>query len=247
MTTEGGRAYIHIICPDCGTDTIGRKEPNCDCGRALPSTFVIPYETEWDYSEDLVAILQQHSGLRLMGRCAGRDSENIDLLNHAEYLYLSRYPKFTFSLLASFSALEVLELDLTDLRSLKGIGRVTSLRSFTATECKKLESIDDLADVPNLTVLDLALCNKINDLSPAATCTLLKGLRFEGRELRDIQFTGGMASLKTAVLNCTVKSGDLTPLEGTSIQRLVIRKRAFEKPMIKHFRLRMPNCQIELI
>jgi hypothetical protein len=225
----------------------GKTETSCDCGTALPMALVVPYDAEWDYGGDLLHALMRHSGHRLMGRYVGTEPERVALLNHAEYLYLSRYPRFTFALLESFSALAVLELDLSSIRSLEGIGALLSLRSFTATECKKLEVVDGLAELRDLTVLDLSLCNKISDLSPAASCTRLKWLRFDGKELRDLEFTSGMASLETVVLNCSVMSRDLTPLEGKGVRRLVVRQRAFTKPMIERFCSRTPNFRVEYV
>lgn len=247
MNHQGTLDPIHPPCPVCGSPTIGRREPTCSCGWPLPRPFVIPYSTPWSFTPELTQTLKQHEALRLMGKFRGSNHEQIRALHHVRYLYLSRFPQFTVALLADFDRLESLEIDMTGVRDLAGLERLSALRALSLTECRKLEELSALKRASQLVVLDIALCNRVRDLSAVAACSALKWFRFEGKELTNLSFMSGLRSLHTLILTCAIRSGDLSPLVGLPLKRLVLRRRAVQPTALEEFRSSTPSCKIDLV
>ncbi|MGV3754691.1 MAG: hypothetical protein ACO1QS_04865 [Verrucomicrobiota bacterium] len=238
--------YIHVICPACGHNTIEIKGGACLCGKPLPFAFIVSYAAQWGFTPELEEIFSQNTALRLMGKYAGKTPERLSLLTHAEYLYLSRYPEFSFTMLAEFSQLQILELDYMSLKNLSGIEHLNSLQSLSLIECRAIDNIEALSENPNLRVLDIALCNRLTRLEPVRACRDLLHLRYDGHILEDVDALSGLRQLKCLILNTKVLSKDLGPICGLPLEKLVIKKNSFPKEQISDFVAKHPECNVRV-
>ena len=237
--------YIHGTCPSCGRCNIGIEGSACTCGRPLPFAFIVPYAAIWDYEEHLSVLFREYRALHLLGRYSGKSPELLKQFAHLEYLYLSRYPRFSFDWLSGFSKLATLELDYINFDNLAGVDRVPSLESLSLTECRKLTNIDAVARCSNLRVLDIAICNNVVSLEPVGECQELIAFRLEAREIADLKFARKLRRLKRLVINARVASHELGPIRDLDLEELTLKRSSFPKQERDQFVREHPNCATE--
>lgn len=153
LSAGPGSAYLAEPCPGCLAEpSFDREMSSCPrCGYAFPLVFVLPYDCEWDYSPDLFVRFQAHDGFRLLGKFTGNNPERLASLSHARYLYLSRYPRFTFEWLRGFGRLLSLELDYAGLASLEGIAELPHLVCMVRSEGSRRTSVSAEAEAGRAT------------------------------------------------------------------------------------------------
>jgi Leucine-rich repeat (LRR) protein len=243
-TIQSLTGVVHIICPTCGTNTIG-DEKNCStCGRELPFAFVIPYGAKWDYEPALVKILQDHQSLRIMGKYSGKDPDKLSCLSHVTYLYLSRYPLKT-KFLKAFDTLNVLELDYLKVDSFEGIANRRNLESLSLVECDVPEGIALLRSCQKLRVLNLAL-SKIKSYEGLQHLVSLIYLRFEGDTLASLNVLGELQNLKTLIINSKVHDKSLKPIYNKPLSKLLVKRGNFSKEEVEAFKEAQPKCKVIL-
>lgn len=247
MTIQSEDGYVRVICPYCGENTHSVPGSCCICGGQLPLAFVIPYEARWKYEDELLSVLKEYTALRLMGRYEGKNPEKLTILSHLQYLYLSRYPDFSFKFLSNFNDLEILELDFISIESLDGVESAIALKSLSLTECRRITDASALAKCSKLRVLDIALCNKLTLLDPVQDCKQLLYFRYEGKQLQSIDFLKGLRNLRTVILNAKVESQDIEPIVDLSIEKLLVKKRSFSNGEIERFQLGNPECKVSFV
>jgi hypothetical protein len=126
-------SYIAEHCPMCTNDMLLEDMPICSCGYRFPMTYVITYDEEWRYSEELIKRLKGNEGLRLMGKYIGKHAERINEMQNVKYLYLSRYKGFDFRYLQPLEHLNTLELDFTSIVHLEGVDKIPDLKVLSVT------------------------------------------------------------------------------------------------------------------
>jgi hypothetical protein len=243
--------YLKEPCPVCLAEPVfDREMHSCrSCGYVFPLVFVVPYDFQWHYSPDMLEAFAAHDGLRLMGKFTGREPEHLASLAHLRYLYVSRYPGFTFSWLSGFGRLLSLELDYAGLESLEGIGVLRALACLRLTECRHLADISALATLPALRYLRVALCNRIEDWRPVASLRSLESLLIEGRHLGTLEFLRPLRNLGRLALAVPRLPADLCEVltELPSLRRLGLRKRYATKGFLADMTKRCPQCQVETL
>ena len=142
-----------------------------------------------------------------------RDFSKIAELAHAEYLHISRVPKFSFSLLAKFTKLKMLGLDMMQITSTTGIGALKKLQSLRLVECRRLDDISEVAKCGKLRVFDEALCNKILNLDALSNCRELRYIRHASTSLQSLEFVRPLLRLRTLQLKTSIEDRTITPLQ----------------------------------
>jgi Leucine-rich repeat (LRR) protein len=248
MTISSITKNIYIICPICGTDTNLAAQPTCEkCGYEVPSAFIIPPDAKWDYEPEHVKFLKSHDSLRLMGRYAGEHPEKIKELNHVKYLYLSRYPEFSFSFLEHFNQLEVLELNEIAIENLQKIDMAMNLQSLSIMECDSFESLSGISTSKFLKILDITACKKFKYFEGVQTLSQLIYFRYEGKNMESIGFLAGLKNLKVVALPTKVLDRKLDAVLGLpNLEKLCIRKNSFDKATIQNFSQAKPDCKLVL-
>jgi Leucine-rich repeat (LRR) protein len=183
-----------------------------------------------------------------MGKFKGKNPERLSSISHVEYLYLSRYTGFSFSLLRGFSRLRFLELDYTSISDLSGIENASALRVLELTECRKLADIGAISNVSKLRGLRMALCNRIRDYSPLECLTNLQFLAIEANQLPSLLFLEKLRSLQVVALPVgrleDNRVPDLSSL--TALREVSIPKKKWSVPLVDKLRSQLPNCEVEV-
>lgn len=240
-TTE----LVSPICPNCGSVTVGSLETCPSCGWKLPQAFVIPYAALWDFETELVRLLCQYDSLRLMGRFNGKEPIKLNLLSHAKYLYLSRYPIFD-TLFDRFNRLEILEIDYSKVSSLSTIAACDNLKSLSLIECKINEDFTTLRECRRLRILDLSL-SKLKSTNGLDQLDQLIYFRMEGGVVESLKFVSGMHNLKTLIMNTKVSDKSLSSIMSLKLDRLILKKGAFSKVEIDQFKESCPICSVTIV
>lgn len=235
--------FIPIICPSCLRDTVNLRE-TCVCGRALPFAFVTGYDSSWDFDTNFLSRAKRYKALRLLGKYSGKNPEKLSELSSIEYLALSRYKGFKFEFLRDFKSLRVLELDYMSIKTLDGVGDISSLELLRLIECKKVHDSRGLGRCKKLKVLDIFLCGKNFDLAPLAGCAALRWLRYEGIRLQTLNFLTGLKHLETLILQTRVADDSL--LQCIRLKRLKFKRGCFEPKLVAAFKLRNPACDVNV-
>lgn len=248
MTLSSETDYVYNICPRCGTDTNIAAQPTCEkCGYEVPYAFFIPPDAKWDYEPELMKILKSHKSLRLMGRYAGAHPEKIKGLNHAKYLWLSKYPKFSFAFLEGYDQLEVLELDEVAIKNLQYIDNLRNLKSLSIGECDEFESLIGISKSKSLKVMRIFACKKFKYFDGIQELSQLIYFLYEGKSIESIVFLEELKSLKKVALPTRVIDRNLAPmLELPNLEELCLRKNSFDKATIQNFSQARPNCKLVL-
>jgi len=234
------------VCPMCFDRTFDDNwNGKSACGYQFPLSLGIDYGSTWDYSDELMREFKKYNGLRLAGKYVGKKPELLSELSHVRQLFLSRYRGFEFAFLESFSALEILELDYLQISDLEGIEALRSLLSLRLTECRKLESIENLTRL-NIRVLSIPLCNKIRDIEAISRVETLHHLSIEAKFVESLDFLAGLSKLEYVNLNVArVADSSLNVLfEMKHLKEIGIRKSSFKKSDIERLRELGPDCKV---
>lgn len=238
--------FVDGVCPDClewvGSDNCVGK---CNCGYKIPLSLIVPYDSTWDYTENLVLKFRNYLGLRIAGKFEGKHPEKLKLLNHVEYLKLSRYRGFDFEFLHSFSFLKSLSLDFMQFESLYGINTLKNLFSLSLVECRKLKTLRGLERMSNLKVLAISICHKIENLNQINNLNSLEYLQIDSKSIESL-IGLNCPSIKKLVFShdTRLKNKDMTPLyEMKNLQYVKFRKSLFKATEIKEFIKARPDCK----
>jgi hypothetical protein len=236
-----------FMCPECANAPVGEIERCPRCEYAYPQTYVIPYDCAWSFATPYESNLRAHSGLRLMGKFVGEHPERLQELTHAEYLYLSRYPKLTFDWLRGYGRLRVLELDFLQITSFAGIQEASRLSVLAVTELRRLSDLSALAGL-SLVALRMGLCNKVEDYSPIGRVQRLRRFQVEANVVPSVEFLAGLADLRELGLAVNRIGGEWIELIAglKHLEWLGIRKKALPRGGAERLRTALPDCRIDI-
>ena len=98
------------------------------------------------------------------------------------------------------------------LKSIEGIGKLTSLQDFALAYCNKVEDISELSKInENLRSLWIDHCSKIKDFSCLSQLHNLEVLELEGNNLiPNLNFLSNLKKLKFFKITMNVEDGDLS-------------------------------------
>ena len=239
--------YYAFPCPNCGRLPPAGSEPErCECGYSYAKTYVIPYDFPWSFDEPFWSELRTHRALRLLGKFIGKDPGRLAELKHVEYLALSRYPGFGFSLLEEFRVLRSLELDFMQLKTLDGIGQL-SLTTLGLAELKALEDISALSGLP-LVLLRMALCNRVKDYEPVGELERLERFDLEAKVVQSLGFLRRISSLRRVALAIDKVDSDAVAAlsELSNLEWIGVRQRLLGRAGLGRLREALPACKIDV-
>ncbi len=248
IVSEESDYFMDDVCTNCYKwSNLENPEGICSCGKKYPLSLVLPYDLTWAYSEELIGQFKKYSGLRIMGKFIGKEPELIKKLNHVEYLYLSRYKGFEFSLLNSFNNLKALTIDLMRVENLSGIQCVPQLESLSLVECQKLSDLHGIEKLKNLKVLSLGICNKITNLEPLNSLSSLKFLVVDSKAIHTLQ---GIKIKNLEQLcfshDARIKDKNIEPLYNLrKLNKLRFRKSLFKASDVRNFKEKRLSCIVE--
>ena len=240
--------FLDDVCSYClvNDDT---HEGKCKCGQQTPLSLIIPNQFNWEFTESIINTFIKFNGLRILGKYVGNKPEELKLLNHLEYLYLSRYKDFDFSYLSNFKKLKSLALDFLRLTNLDGLNGLKQLESLAIIECQKLSCIKGIKDLSSLKVLSISICNNLIDLTPLNNLSALEYLSLECKSLSSLKELS-IKNLK--ILNFAyetrIKDKDITPLYNfENLKHISFKKNLFKSSDINEFVFKNPDCEVKIL
>jgi Leucine-rich repeat (LRR) protein len=103
-------------------------------------------------------------------------SESIFRVTSLNELNLMNYPFESLAPLHDLANLETLKLTSKQLRSLKGVERLSRLEHLDLFQCNRLEGLSGIGGAPNLTNVELESCKKIGSIAPISHLARLQRL-----------------------------------------------------------------------